>query len=125
VISVSVPLVITDGTLWRLLVLPWSGTSAGAIVVWMSDAVTRCNSSIDVNTKTIVLGPFTAERTVAGSVRSAPPDLPPLQFTFELTGKDRLTLYGKTDGGEPLTIRLRLFESSSYPLIKHRPEWTW
>ena len=123
--GIPVPLVITDASLWRRLVLPWSGTNAGAIVVWMSDAVTRCNSSIDVDAKTIALGPFSAERTVTGSVRSAPQDLPPLEFTFELTGKDRLTLYGKTDGGEPLAIRLRLFESSRYPLIKHRPEWTW
>jgi hypothetical protein len=117
--------VITDGTLWRRLVLPWSGTNAGAIVVWMSDAVTRCDSSIDVDDKTIALGPFSPERTVPGSVRSAPQDLPPVKFAFKLTGKDQLTLFGTSDGGEPLTIRLRLFEPSRYRLINHRPEWRW
>jgi len=125
--GVSVPLLVTDDTLWRRLIFPWSGTRAGAIIVWMSEAVTRCSSSIDLEAKRIDLVPLRGDSTVAGSIFGVPgPNSRERQtFAFSTADDDHLVLRRTTAVGDALVIRLRRFSPATYPLISHKSEWRW
>jgi hypothetical protein len=125
--GVAVPLVITDETMWRRLVFPWEGATAGAMIVWMSDAVTRCSSKIDLDAKRIELEPLPGVSTVAGSVFGVPgaSARERQSFSFSNAGDDHLVLHKMTPAGDALVIRLRKFDSGTYQLIAHKHEWTW
>lgn len=122
--GVAVPLLITDGSLWRRLVLPWAGTQGGAMLVWMSDAVTRCRSQIDTHAQTLTIEP-TLESTVMGSVRPMPQRPLRLLFKYELEGDDRLSLRSIAQEEPIVFIRLRRFDHSRYQLLAHKYAWRW
>jgi hypothetical protein len=120
-----VPLLITDKTLWRRLTLAWSGNE-GTFLLWMSDALTRCSSTVDPAAKTITLTPLALDHSLVASVRGRPQGpMPVLSFRYSRPAKDQLILRGKSANGEDMVIRLRLFQSADYPLMTHKPEWRW
>lgn len=122
--GVAVPLLITDRSLWKRLALPWAGTDAGAMLVWMSDAVTRCQSRIDPHAQTLAIEP-TPESTVIGSVR--PPPQAPARMVFRYTHEPNEGLLLRSTGqdGPIVLIRLRRFDHSTYQLLAPRYGWRW
>jgi hypothetical protein len=122
--GVVVPLVITDRSLWKRLALPWAGTDGGAMLVWMSDAVTRCNSRIDPHAQTLAIEP-TPESTVIGSVR--PPPEAPARMVFRYTHEpnEGLLLSSTGQDGPTVLIRLRRFDHSTYLLLAPKYGWQW
>lgn len=122
--GVPVPLLITDRSLWRRLVLPWGGTEAGAMLVWMSDAVTRCRSRIDTQANTLVIEPVT-DSTVVGSVRSVPQAPARMLYNFTVVSPDQLLLMSADADHPAVSIRLRRFDHSTYALVAHRRGWRW
>jgi hypothetical protein len=122
--GVAVPLLITDRGLWRRLVLPWEGTDGGAMLVWMSDAVTRCRSRIDTRAKTLTIEPM-PESTVMGSVRPMPQAPSRMFFKYTREPSDQLVLTGTDHDGRTVLIRLRRLDHSTYQLLAHRYGWQW
>ena len=122
----DVPLLITDQSLWRRLVLPWGGTDGGAILVWMSDAVTYCNSKIDAKTQTLTIEPDSdSAATKVGSARPTLPVPARLFFHYTVGARDELVLTSADRDGPSVSIRLRRFDHSQYPLIAHKRGWRW
>ena len=121
-----VPLLVTDSTLWRRLVFPFKGTQSAAIIVWMSDAVTRFTSTIDIAASRIDLSPIRGN-AVAGSIRGlAGSDSGERQsFTFTLEDQNHLVLMKSASGGGFQVIRLRRFDPAEYRLLAHKVEWRW
>ena len=121
-----VALRIDDPLLWRRLVLPFKGLRASAIIVWMSDAVVRYTSTIDLDKSTIELTPIPGN-VVTGSVRGLPPDnaLAPQSFSFSAPDPDHLVLRRGNPDGTSVSISLKRFDPASYRLIQHRALWRW
>jgi hypothetical protein len=121
-----VALTIDDDRLWRRLVFPFRGTKSSAILVWMSDAVTRYRSAIDADAAIIELDPI-AGNTVSGSTRGRPSAAALVRqvFSFSQPDPDHLMLEGRAPDGTALLIRLRKFDPEAYLLISHRPQWRW
>jgi hypothetical protein len=122
--GVDQPLLITERSLWRRLVLPWGGTDAGAMLVWMSDAVTRGRSRIDTRARTLTIEPA-AESTVPGSVRPPPQAPPRMFFTYTIEPGGGLLLKSADQSGPLVLIRLKRFDHSKYPLLAHQRGWRW
>ena len=118
----SVPLLITDDELWRRVVFPSGGS---ALVVSMSNAVTRCASKIDPEAKTIDLAPLGGNSTVAASIFGVPPPMPHLSFSFSLPDGDHLLLRGTMPNGDSVMMRFRRFDHATYQLLSHKSEWFW
>ncbi len=120
------PLVIDDASLWRRIVFPFIGLKASAIVVWMSDAVSRHASSIDAAANTITLDPIT-NNVVAGSVRGTPNSaaLGHQSFTYATPDSDHLVLRSTSGAPMDVVIRLRRFQPHDYHLMQDVPQWRW
>jgi hypothetical protein len=122
--GVAVPLLITDRNLWRRLVLPWAGPDGGAMLVWMSDAVTRCRSRIDTQATTLTIEPM-LESTVMGSVRPMPQPPARMFFKYTLEHGDGLLLTSTDPQAPRVLIRLRRFDHSTYRLLTQKYGWRW
>jgi uncharacterized membrane protein YphA (DoxX/SURF4 family) len=113
--EVDVPLVVTDPTLWRRLIIQ---STNSAIVVPMVPSsnrirnVVRSGMQIAADRREMRLMPFPLSDPIT-----------PLTFTFELPAGDRLEL--RSTGPEPVTIRLRKFDSSNYTLLSWQRSWDW
>lgn len=122
----SVPMLITDQGMWRRLVLPWQGTDGGAILVWMSDAVTYCSSKIDTKAQTLTIEPDSdPAATRVGSARPTAKIPARLFFHYAVEAGDALVLTSADRDGPSVSIRLRRFDHSQYRTIAHKRGWRW
>lgn len=119
--SEPVPLLITDTTLWRRLVVYSNGS---AIIVPMTPSASsqqwtgrprpiRYNVRLDSASQTVQLTPFPFYE---------PTDR--VSFTYELPARDQLVLSGSSEDATTV-IRLRRLDLSAYPLVHWERHWNW
>lgn len=114
--GVAVPLLWTDTTLWRRVVIQ---STDAALIVPMSDSearppnAARYSYEIDGVAHTVRFTPF----KFSGTTR-------PLTFAYLLPDRDHLVLDGR-NGDEAIVVRLRRFDPSTYTLVGWRRSWWW
>ena len=114
--GVPVPLLWTDATLWRRLVVQ---SSSAALIVLMSDSATRglnagrCSLRLDNVVQTVLFTPFPFSALTR-----------PLTFTYVLPDRDHLVLHGR-NGNSDVVMRLRRIDPSTYTLVGWKRSWRW
>ena len=118
----SVPLLITDATLWRRLV---AHSNNAAVIVPMTQlapqsqwtgrpTTVRCNVRLDSASQTVQFTPF----PFLGAVG-------PVDFAYALPDPDHLVLTSRNQNETTVVVRLRRFDLSAYPLLNWERHWSW
>jgi hypothetical protein len=115
--GVSVPLLVTDLTLWRRLVVQ---STDAAVIVPMSDsphpmpAAGRYRVQLDSRAQTVGFTPFAFSGTTQ-----------PLNFAYVLPDRDHLVLTGQSGDGGAVVVHLRRIDPSTYTLVNWERSWRW
>lgn len=114
--GVSVPLLGTDVTLWRRLVVQ---SRDAAVIVPMSDPAQRMPNAgryaveFDNSASIVRFAPFAFSGTTQ-----------PLAFRYRLPDRDHL-LMDELNGSQPASLRLRRIDPSTYTLVNWERGWRW
>ena len=108
----DVPLLVTDGSLWRRIVFP--GDDTGAFVTTMAEAETPYGVQVDKNKATVTLTPRPI--AAARAKRSI--------WTFAFGGPEKLELRGVAPDGSTM-MRFRRVNVAEWPIIAHEHGWRW
>jgi len=120
--GVSVPLLLTDSTLWRRLVVQ---SSNAAVIFPMSEfassspwtgrsSAVRYSIQVDNTAHTVEFAPFPFSATTER-----------LSFGYLVSDADHLVLTRRNGVGSTTAVRLRRFDLSMYPLVKWERHWSW
>ena len=112
----SVPLLITDETLWRRLIVQSRGAS---VIVPMTEAAPREAWTGRPNPVRYGLQLDEASHTVTFSGRGER-----LVFAYALPDPDHLVLTSRKED-DTTVVRLRRFDLSAYPLMNWERHWNW
>ena len=115
--GVPVPLLATDTTLWRRLVVQSTFAAVVIPMAYPADPapnIGRYQVEVEASARKIRLTPF----RFSGTTR-------PVEFVYERPGTDRLVLSGPDENGASVVMRLRRIDVSDFPLMSLRPTWWW